>query len=247
MKFVTVSLVYGESMLAKLINIVYPPTCLHCQKPVSTLDTLCYNCYTKISHADTNTCQICGDKKYGLYDLCKHCITHKPYFKKILYLYDYGKIVKKLVFNLKYNDKPEIAYFLAKNLYEVHKNQIVSADLITSIPLHYIKLVTRKYNQSALIATSIAKLASINTDFTILKRIKHNKAQAKISSRIMRINNIKDCFAINEKKQNVIKGKKIILIDDVVTTAATVNECAKILVNSGAKEVIVLAITRVKF
>jgi ComF family protein len=119
-----------------------------------------------------------------------------------------------------------------------------NADMILPVPIHFMKRIKRKYNQSELLAMELTKLSGIPYEPRILKKIKPTPQQEGLS-RGIRLKNVRGSFGADEKYSDLLRGKKIILADDVLTTGATANECAKVLKKYGAAEVTVLTVARV--
>ena len=142
--------------------------------------------------------------------------------------------------------------FPDENLFEVEKQVDTTdvntdifdegVDLIVPIPLHFTRLIKRRYNQAALIATELGKLTGIKVDCTSVVRHKRTKPQVQFSGHA-RISNVKGAFSVKHPEK--LKGKRIVLIDDVMTTGSTLKECALAMKKAGAKSVDTLTIARV--
>lgn len=156
--------------------------------------------------------------------------------------YDYFS--KKTILALKFMDKTDNAKTFAKWLKlagtDIWKE---GADILVPVPLHYTRLLTRRYNQSALLAQELSKLVGIKTDIESLVKHKSTKPQSGFAHRQARAQNIKGAFKVKHPEN--IKGKRVVLIDDVFTTGATARECAKTLYKAGALSVDVLTVAKV--
>jgi ComF family protein len=156
---------------------------------------------------------------------------------------EYDEVSKPLILSFKFYDRTEYNKVFAKWLKLAGKDIFdAGVDLIIPIPLHYTRLLKRRYNQSALLAKELSKLSGIKTDYGSVVRHKRTKPQVQFSGSA-RHRNVKDAFSV--KRPINIKGKRIILIDDVMTTGSTLSECAKALLSSGALSVDFLTIARV--
>jgi competence protein ComFC len=149
----------------------------------------------------------------------------------------YDKISSELFLRFKYNDECHLANFFAKWMINAAPNYFFDSDIITAVPLHWRRLAFRMYNQSVLLAAAIIKTSKKPVLIpNLLKRVRHTPVQNK-----NRKENVKDAFSTTKDVIN----KKILLIDDVYTTGATVNECKKTLLKSGASKVHILTAGRV--
>lgn len=234
--------------LKKFINLILPPRCLICGKIIETDNALCSECFNDITFITKPYCQCCGrplsftnlskdlycpeclKKKDSVLDLCRSAIQYDEYSKK-------------LILDFKFADHLENRYLLTQWLIIAGKDIFkAKPDIVLPVPLHYSRLFKRKYNQSAILARELSKKTSIPVRYDILKKYRYTKPQV-ICSGKQRQKNIKDAFAVTNP--NFVKGKNIVLIDDVYTTGSTLKECAKMLKKAGAKNVSALTIARV--
>lgn len=160
--------------------------------------------------------------------LCAKCIELKPDYDQVAALFVYDDYSKVLVHKLKYLDHTELAFLVAKWLYVRHKEFIDSYDLIVPVPLHKKRLFKRKYNQALLIAKCLADRSGVSLCRDLLIKKKNTTPQTALSKE-QRKKNLLGAIAINSKYKSEIIGKKILIIDDVITTGSTVNLCAKTL------------------
>jgi ComF family protein len=191
-------------------------------------------------------CVKCGypfEYDMGENALCGECLSEKHKFDKARYALVYNEKVAEFISKFKYSDGTHNANFFADIMIKSAGDIIDEADIICSVPLHPKKLFSRKYNQSAILANNIARKVDISCDNFLIKRKKNNPPQASLS-KIKRLKNIKGNFSIPEKSKGKIIGKNILLIDDVMTTGATINECCKMLKKSGAGKIFVLTIAK---
>ena len=151
------------------------------------------------------------------------------------------KFIRKIVSRIKFADQTHLVKFVSDLFYQHWKQYLEGSDIITFVPMHRKRLNQRYFNQSALIAKRLAKISKREVVFDVLRRRKHSKPQVKLS-RVERQRNIKGVFTTSERGR--CHNKKVVLIDDVYTTGSTVNECAKVLRRSGAKEIVVLTFAK---
>ena len=213
------------SFIKHVINLIYPNVCGICDKVCK--DNLCKKCeinFKKIAKVRIDT--------YKNKNFTKH-----------IYLFKYEGIIKERLIEFKFNEKPYIYKGFVKFLIKNKKicSFLKSYDIIIPVPIHYNRKVTRGYNQSALISKEIAKILKINYVEKVLFKKINNKPQS-TKNKAERKENVIGVYCL--KNAYKIKNKKIVLLDDIYTTGSTVNECAKILKESGAKKVDVITIAK---
>ena len=237
------------SILKDIINFFLPPRCINCGKILADEDGLCADCFNEVTFISDPHCKCCGlpfPDSVGVNKnlLCPMCVNDtKKLFRYSRSAIKYETLSKNMILAFKFMDKTENAKVFAKWL-KMAGSDIFSAgaDVLIPVPLHYKRLVKRRYNQSALLATELSKLVLIETDFKSLVKHKSTKPQVSYSGKA-RIKNIKNAFMV--KYPENIKDKRVVLIDDVQTTGSTLKECAKVLIKAGAKSVDFLTVARV--
>lgn len=199
-----------------------------------------------------NYCGICGRKINERYT-CENCLNilecyteralmhteSKAYYDKLLCLFEYNGIMKKKMLQYKFNDKKYISKTFGEIIFYKLKKYNFKADYIVPVPISKRRMFERGYNQSECISRFFSKLSGVKLIDKCLIKVKNNSMQSSLSA-AQRKNNVKNVYDITNEE--VIKGKTIILFDDIFTTGATMNECAKVLKRAGAKEVIALAL-----
>lgn len=236
-----------KKILQKIIEIFLPPRCIKCGA-ILAQDGLCAECYNELNFISAPYCHKCGHpfetQNTGKKMLCATCSKKKktPFrYNRSALCYDEAS--KNLILALKFMDKTENAKVLAKWLNIAGKDiWEEGVDILVPIPLHYTRLVKRKYNQSALLAKELSKLCHVPVDYTSVIKHKATKPQVAFSGK-ERIQNVKGVFSV--KHQDKIKGKRVVLIDDVMTTGSTLKECALAIKAAGAKSVDTLTVARV--
>ena len=238
-----------KNILKKILNIILPPRCVLCGKTVLSAHTLCENCFGKINFITMPYCKICGmpfgnEADANLSKTCAECASKKRITRLNRSAFIYDDFSKKLILDFKFYAKTQSANILVKWLYAAGKDIFEGGvDLIMPVPLSYRRLLRRGYNQSALLARLLSKQTHIEADVFNLKKTKHTKPQSSLLGNA-RLKNVKNVFEVKNKDK--VKGKRIVLIDDVLTTGATLAECAKVLLKAGAKSVDTLTVARVK-
>lgn len=176
--------------------------------------------------------------------MCVDCKKEHLYFDRALSVFHYDGVLKELVHDFKYKKATSLAVEFADLTVDFIKEYGVGkdTDIILSIPMHPRRLFKREVNTSDILAKNIAKRLGLKYSARVLKKIKNTVPQSKLP-RSERINNIKYSFSLHKNKKTEIKNKNILLVDDLLTTGSTVNECARLLkgASSGRIEVITLA------
>ena len=197
----------------------------------------------KLNFIDEPSCKDCGAPLPFENSFCVSCIgtlTESKQYDEINTIFHYDEFSKGAILALKHANATYIAKFFANIMYKKYKNKFDNSDLIIYVPIHFQRLLQRHYNQMALIARHLNKFSGVKVLHNNLIRVKNTVPQNGDIKK--RIRNVKNAFKVRD--QSAIQGKNIILIDDVFTTGATMNECARLLKLSGAKKVTCLCIAR---
>jgi len=241
-----------NNWILNITKCIYPPTCIVCSAFINNYNQICKDCIASFEFPKGFLCSNCcnnldaNNYKPEFGNTCIFCANNPPYFSKLACALSYNNAAAKLISTFKYKDKQELAKLFAELLtYSYIGSNFNEVDIIVPMPISYLKLLNRKYNQVALITKHLSKSIRVPYNADILYKRKHTKAQASLDL-TKRLTNVKGSFALRSKKSALIKNKTILLIDDIVTTGSTINEASKMLKNAGAKRVYVLAIARVK-
>ncbi len=237
------------NFIKQIINAIIPPRCLVCSKAVNFDNHLCVECFEKITFITTPYCKHCGTPFARTVSdgekFCIHCLDEKNKdnirISRSAVVYD--EFSKKIILDFKFLDHIENKKLMA-NWLNMASSDIfnLGVDLIIPVPLHFLRILSRKYNQSAILADELAKIRKIDVAFDCLKKTKRTLPQVMCSG-AERKKNIKGAFKVYNIQK--IKGKRILLIDDVYTTGSTLKECAKVLIKAGAKSVDTLTVAKV--
>ena len=235
-------------ILKILINFILPLRCLICGKVIKAKGCLCPECFENITFITKPYCHHCGKPLNGDEDdvqglCCISCLTKRTNFHLCRSAIQYDDFSKKIILDFKFRDHLENKKLLVQWLLLAGKDIFNSGvDLIIPVPLYYTRLLSRKYNQSAILVAELSKLTSIPADYKSLKKVRNTLPQVQCNG-TKRTTNIKNAFQVIYP--NKIKKKRILLIDDVYTTGSTLNECCKVLLKAGATSDDVLTIARV--
>ena len=225
-------------ILHKIANLIYPEdiTCIVCgeELDIATRYCICKKC--EINRLD-NYCLQCGCKITGTKKYCDNCLSSGRQFDvaRAPFCFEENN-ARRLVYALKYGDKTYLGKYLAEFMADVFYKQDWSPDIITYIPLHKRKQIfVRGYNQSELIAKALSEIIDVPMA-PLLKKTSYSNKNASLLGREDRKKLLKDTFTVTED----VKGKRILLVDDVLTTGSTTEECARVLKLAKAKNVWVL-------
>jgi len=240
-----------RSWWKNFLNLIYPLSCLICKSRLNPLSDkpLCAQCWEKLEFISPPFCRLCGRhlpaESQAQALICKDCQKSACSFKKARSVCIYDGIIKQCIHLFKYKAKLSLVEPLAKLMVEFAGQylDLQTIDLILPVPLHKRKLRQRQFNQAGLLAAGLSRAYSKPMPDSLLLRIKSGPAQINLSQ-AQRLKNVRGAFRV--KTGADIKDKNILLVDDVLTTKATANECAKMLLGAGAKSVEVLTLAQSK-
>lgn len=228
-----------------LLDTLLPPQCLACNALVDTPGALCASCFGQFTFITRPHCETCGVPLESpvIEDvICGACLRDRPSFDRARAAFVYDGDSKSLVLRLKHGDRTDTAAHLAKWLARAGADVIQACDIIVPVPLHRWRLLMRAYNQSALLANALGKLTGKPVVADALTRHKPTPSQGGLD-RKARQRNVARAFTPYRAAR--IAAKRVLLIDDVLTTGATVNACARSLRTAGATAVDILVLARV--
>lgn len=231
----------------RLADLVLPPLCIACRAPVMHSGTLCAACWRGLSFIAPPYCACCGvpfEYDLGEGALCGDCLRQAPAFDaaRAALIYDEGS--RALVMRFKHGDQLHLAPTLTDWLARAARELGEDADLIVPVPLHWRRRVRRRYNQAGVLAHGLGRALSAPVASDVLIRARATVSQGK-QSRAQRFRNVKGAFAVTESGKARLDGARVLLVDDVQTTGATVGACAKTLRRAGAAWIGVVTLARV--
>lgn len=229
-----------------VLNILFPPQCLACNAQVAGHGTLCLNCWQHIRFITEPFCACCGlPFEYALGDgaICGECMREHPPFSRARAVFRYDEHSRPLVTKLKYADQAELAKTYGNWLNNAGRELVAASDVIVPVPLHYWRFLKRRYNQAALLGKALSAQSKLPMIPDALIRTRHTQPQPGLT-RKQRQDNVKGAFAVPEKQAKHIRGKSVLLIDDVMTTSATLSACSKALLQAGALQVYALTLAK---
>ena len=230
------------------LDLVYPPLCIGCRKPVAEPGAFCADCWQSIQFVDGPVCDCCGtpfEFDPGAGTLCGGCHARPPAYDKARAVMRYDETAKAPILALKHADRLDLAPAFARWLARGGSGLLGEADAILAVPLHRTRLWTRRYNQAAELARALSRHSAKPYLPQVLRRARSTPSQGEMRSAKARRRNMLGAFKVSPRHKSAIAGRNLLLIDDVLTTGATVDACARALKRAGAAKVLVLALARV--
>ena len=242
-----------EALKTTLINVIYPPRCLACAEATDAPGGLCPGCWRDTHFILGTTCAKCGTPLIGdegvasgPADLCEGCQRHPPTWDRGRAAVLYRGAARKVILGLKHGDRLDMVKPLAGWMATAGRPLLAGADLIAPVPLHWRRLLRRRYNQSAELARRLAGLSGKPTVVDLLTQGRFTTPQEGMN-RDTRLRNQAGAFHVTPRRADSVRGAAVLLIDDVLTSGATLSACADTLRAAGAARVDVLVLARVAF
>jgi ComF family protein len=230
------------------LNLLFPPLCIACRTQVAEPGALCAACWKTIQFLDGPMCACCGlpfEFDPGGETLCAGCHARPPAFDKARAIMRYDEHSRGPILALKHGDRLDLTPGFSRWLDRGGRTLLDEADAILPVPLHRNRLWARRYNQSAELARALARRIGKPAIFLALIRSRSTPSQGEMRSAKARRRNMLGAFKVSARHKSAIAGRNLLLIDDVLTTGATVDACARALKRAGAAKVSVLALARV--
>lgn len=233
--------------LKTVIDFILPPRCIVTGDIVDNQGMLSPKAWTKLTFISDPQCQKCGIPfefdDGNSQSTCMKCLDRPPAYHKARSALVYDDASRDLVLAFKHGDKTHYIMGFLPWLKRAGQELITDSDIVMPVPLHQIRLIQRRYNQAGIIARFLAKDCSKTLVLGGLERVRSTPPQGFMNA-TERQKNVRRAFAVSTKHKKAIQGKTILLIDDVLTTGATIEECTQTLMAAGAKAVNVLTLTR---
>jgi ComF family protein len=228
------------------VDVALPNLCASCREPVIN-EGVCAACWSKLSFIAPPYCERLGlpfpfDPGPGV--LSMQAIADPPAYRRARAAARYDDIARTLVHALKYGDRLDLAPTMGRWMARAGGELLAEADALVPVPLHWRRLWARRFNQSALLADVIARTCGAEVVHSALKRVKATPQQVGLD-KSARTRNVQGAFRVPTEGQGAVAGRRIVLIDDVLTSGATADACARVLLRAGAAHVDVLVFARV--
>ncbi|MBF9232750.1 ComF family protein [Microvirga sp. BT350] len=230
-----------------VLGLLYPPTCIACQAATGEAHALCATCWSGIRFIERPYCERLGTPfavDLGQPLLSPAAIADPPVFERARAVAEYDGTAAMLVHRLKYGDRLELARALGIMMARAGAELTQEADVIVPVPLHRWRLWRRRFNQAMALSAVVSGASGLPCDPFLLTRVKHTRRQVGLT-KAQRQDNLQGAFRVTDSAKARLQGKRVLLIDDVLTTGATANAASRALLRGGATQVDVLAFARV--
>jgi ComF family protein len=230
------------------LDLVYPPICLACRRAIGEDGALCAECWRSIRFIERPYCERLGtpfDHDLGDGLISPQAAADPPVYgrARAVARFEDGP-TRRLVHRLKYSDRMELAAPLGRWMARAGAELLRETDALAPIPLHPLRLWRRQFNQAAALAQSVSRISGAPCEPALLRRVKSTRAQVGLS-RAQRADNVQGAFRVPPEAEPQVRNRRITLVDDVMTSGATVNAAARVLLRAGAAQVDVLVFARV--
>ncbi|MBJ6124098.1 ComF family protein [Microvirga splendida] len=229
------------------LGLLYPPTCIACQAATGEPHTLCASCWSGVRFIERPYCERLGTPfavDLGQPLLSPAAIADPPVFQRARAVAEYDGTASLLVHRLKYNDRLELARALGGMMARAGAELLADADVIVPVPLHRWRLWWRRFNQAMALAKVVSTESGVPCDPFLLARVRRTRRQVGLT-KAQRQENLQGAFRVPAEVKARLKGRRVLLVDDVLTTGSTANAASRALLRGGAASVDVLAFARV--
>ncbi len=231
----------------RLVRTILPPNCLACGIPVSSEGALCTDCWNGLRLIERPFCErlaIPFTYDLGEGTLSAEAIADPPPFERLRAVALFDGTARQLVHAVKYRDHLELVRWMAAWMARAGADVLEAADIIVPVPLHWRRLWWRRFNQSAVLATALAKQSGKPVALAALKRVRPTPKQVGLGAKA-RSDNVRGAFRVTAEGQPDIAGRRVLIVDDVYTTGATMKAVTRALKRGGAGDVDALVFARV--
>jgi ComF family protein len=228
------------------LNVVFPPTCLSCRAAIAEPNGLCPRCWGAMTFIERPYCERLGtpfEHDFGETRLSREAVDDPPVFQRARAVAVFADgPARRLVHRLKYSDRAELARPMGEWMARAGAELLAEADVVTPMPLHRLRLWRRRFNQAAALGREVALASKRDYAPALLERVVATKSQVGLT-RMQRADNVRQAFRAAPGAP--VRGRRIVLVDDVLTSGATANAASRALLRAGAKQVDVLVFARV--
>lgn len=228
-------------------DLVLPPICVNCHQPLADHGRLCARCWQGIDFIRAPLCDRLGvPLPYAAEEvaLSSAALRRAPDYGRARAVARFGGVMQGLIHRLKYSDAHELPRLFVPMMRGAGGELLARADCLVPVPLHRWRLWSRRFNQAALLAKGLSRETGLPAECHVLERVRRTPSQVDLGWRERRAN-VDGAFTVRSGQRTRVAGRRVVLIDDVITTGATVEACARALKAAGADEVDVLALALV--
>lgn len=246
MEFLTQIRAKTNPIVQATLNLVFPPRCVSCEAETEAAHTLCHPCFAQLQLIGEPHCESCGlpfEFDLGQGARCSFCLHDAPRYYQARTAMQYDAQSRRLITRLKYGDRADLVPALVQHMWRAGAALCEQSDWLIPVPLHSRRLRQRGFNQSSLLAHGLSRHARVAVMADGLLRVLNTPPQASLS-RVERLQNVRRAFRVNHKRALLLKRQRVLLIDDVMTTGATVDACTEALLAAGVACVNVLTVAR---
>jgi ComF family protein len=238
---------FGRAAVRFALDAALPPLCAACRAPLGDLGGLCPACWAKVSFIAPPYCERLGipfayDPGPGV--LSMEAIADPPAYGRARAAVRFDDVARDLVHRLKYGDRLDLAAIMGRWMARAGRDLTEEADALVPVPLHWRRLWGRRFNQAAMLAQAVAATRDLPVLHGALRRVRATPQQVGLT-RAERAVNVQGAFDVTADGKAAIHGKRLVLVDDVLTSGATIDTCARALLRAGARNVDVLVFARV--
>jgi ComF family protein len=230
--------------LGRVVDIVTPPVCLKCREPLATHDSLCAACWTNIDFIRQPLCDRLGiplPYDSGAGTLSAQAVAAPPVYGRARAVARYDGVMRQLIHDLKFHDRHDMRKLFGRWMAEAGASLLADADVVVPVPLHRWKLLRRRFNQAAILSAELSRLTGKPSAPLALARLRKTSPQLGLTA-LQRQHNVNGAFAVPARQRPAVEDRNVLLVDDVITTGATISAATRALLAAGATGVDVLSL-----
>jgi ComF family protein len=234
----------GATLASNIADLIIPPACLSCRQQIADHNALCAACWQNIQFIRRPVCDRLGlpmPFDTGGTIISAAAAANPPNYDRARAVGHFSGVLRDMILAFKYADSHNARRLFGRWLSSAGAELIGDCDIIAPVPMHPRRLLTRRFNQSAILARELARTNNRRYVPIILNRIRQTQSQVGLTSD-QRRRNLAGAFALSPRQKARVKDRKILLVDDVITTGTTLNACARVLRSAGAARVDALAL-----
>ncbi|NIA71861.1 ComF family protein [Pelagibius litoralis] len=228
------------------VDLILPPRCLSCGRLVAEQGALCVACWAGMTFVTDPQCSRCGlpfDHDPGGVMACGACLRAEPPFERARAVLRYDEASRRLILGFKHADRTEAVGTFALWAERTAAELIADCDIIAPVPLHWRRLFKRRYNQAAILSEALARRSGLPGVPDLMVRRRATPSQGRLTAE-QRRRNVAGAFAVRPAHLDALRGRRLLLVDDVMTTGATLAACSRAALSAGARAVDVVVLAR---